>query len=282
MKHHYIPQFLLSKWSGGSADKTLEVFRLDLHKLVSDRHTPEYTGYEDDLYALSESRVASMARHDNESKYLSPIDDKAANVLQKLETGNLKTLTPSERNHWARFLMSLRVRQPSVISELISENTRGLFRKSLESNPYEYEKQRQKHDPASFADWAENQHPGMLENFGISILSKIIDNQAVGQRICNMRWWIWDFTGAKHDLLLGDNPLILTSSIEDSNLILALPISPAKVFMATQSDKVVAILKTQEISYLATRLNESSVTQSESRIYARNKKHWRFIENRKF
>ncbi len=282
MKHHFVPQFLLSKWAGGNADTTLEVFRLDLHKLVSDRHTPEHTGYEPDLYALTVPHVSGMGKHDNEVLFLKQIDDKAAKVLAVMEIGGLRALTADDRSHWALFLMSLRVRQPSVISGIVSESTEGLFRKSLERNPSEYEKLRQEDAPDSFADWAEDQYPGILKNFGISILSKIIDNQAVGQRICNMRWWIWDFTGAKCDLLLGDNPLILASNIEDPNLILALPISPTKAFMATQSDNIAATLKDQELGYLATRLNESTVMQSNNRIYARDKKHWRFIENRKF
>jgi hypothetical protein len=52
MRHHYVPEFLLRSWSETTADKKVEVFRLDLNDLPSNRHVPKYTGYEHDLYAL--------------------------------------------------------------------------------------------------------------------------------------------------------------------------------------------------------------------------------------
>ncbi|MBL1437738.1 MAG: DUF4238 domain-containing protein [Rhodobacteraceae bacterium] len=282
MKHHYVPQFLLSKWAGENAYKTLEIFRLDLHELISDRHTPKYTGYEDNLYALTVPHVAGMDMHDNEELFFKKIDDKASKVLGAMEVRGIKALTADERSHWALFLMSLSVRHPSVIFEIISKKTANLLRESLRNNPFDYESSRQNHEPETFVEWTKGKFPEFIENFGISGLSEFVDSPVCLQQICNMRWWLWDFTGAKHDLLLGDNPLILSAKIDDPNLIFALLISPTKAFMATQSDRVAASLRTQEINCLAIQLNESSVMRSGSRIYAQNKKHWRFIENRKF
>lgn len=131
-------------------------------------------------------------------------------------------------------------------------------------------------------EWVVANYPGLIENFGMSIFSKIVDNEIVGNRLYKMRWWLWDFSLSKFDLLLGDHPLLFTSAIEDPRLIVALPISPTKAFMATQNEDVAKALRTQDVDTLVRRLNESSVNQSEKRIYALNKKHWRFIQNRKF
>ena len=61
MKHHYIPQFLLSSWVSQDMDGRLEVIRLDLPRgVTSSRRRPRYTGYEDNLYALTDDKIAGM------------------------------------------------------------------------------------------------------------------------------------------------------------------------------------------------------------------------------
>ena len=63
MKHHYIPQFLLSSWANQQLDSRIEVIRLDLTQgITSSRRRPRYTGYEEDLYALTEDKIAGMGK----------------------------------------------------------------------------------------------------------------------------------------------------------------------------------------------------------------------------
>jgi hypothetical protein len=79
--------------------------------------------------------------------------------------------------------------------------------------------------------------------------------------------WLWDFSGT-HELLLSDNPCILTKHIDDPDVIIALPLSPTRAFMATRSDRVAAALRQQNKRQLAMRLNETSIGQA--RGYTQN------------
>lgn len=53
MRHHYVPQFLLSAWADETSDLKVETFRLDLPNLPSSRRGTKYIGYDDNLYALT-------------------------------------------------------------------------------------------------------------------------------------------------------------------------------------------------------------------------------------
>lgn len=279
MKHHYVPQFLLSQWANGEEDKTIEVFRLNLNELRSDRHTPEYTGYEKDLYALSRDKIAGMNQHAVEEHFLKHIDNDAAKVRNKLEETGLNSLNPWDRNAWVRFLMSLRIRQPTLVDNLITSSAEHL-RKSLASQPEQFEELALNGDPANLVDWVDENYPGLIDNFGLSFFHELVDNPNIGDQILRMTWWLWDFSDAPHDLLLSDNPCIFTHGINDANLIISLPVSPKKVFMATHSAMMAENLRKQKPQHLLKRINESSLLQSSSRIYARDTSHSRFIQNR--
>ena len=60
MRHHHVPEFLLRKWADTSSDRMVEAFRLDIEELPSKRWAPTSTGYEQDLYALTEPTVAGI------------------------------------------------------------------------------------------------------------------------------------------------------------------------------------------------------------------------------
>ena len=97
MKHHYIPQFLLSGWAELCSDGKLEVFRLDLTNLCSYRRKPKYTGFDDNLYALSEEVVAGMEKQAIEKKFLMNVDNRGAIVRSKLIDNGLSSLSNEDR-----------------------------------------------------------------------------------------------------------------------------------------------------------------------------------------
>jgi hypothetical protein len=112
---------------GGDATRPeVEVFRLDLPGLPSSRRTAKYTAYEDNLYALTMPVVAGMEQQAVEKRLLGRIDDLAAGVLRRLTTTSLAGLTSDDRCDWARFLMSLRLRQPAIIQQLRTESSEYL------------------------------------------------------------------------------------------------------------------------------------------------------------
>lgn len=279
MRNHYVPEFLLRGWSESTPDGRVEVFRFDLDRLRSDRHARRYTGFENDLYALTEPEVAGMEKHAVEKYFLRRVDNEAALVHTKLVEHGLKDLTLAERSAWVRFLVSLPVRQPNIVLELRREAADHL-RNRLRSNPEEFEALSGDEIVPTPEEWTERQFPGLIENFGMSFFHELVDNPDVGNRILRTKWWLWDFSGTGRELVLADVPLILTTGIDDPNLIIALPITFDKAFMTTRSEQAATALRSHDARSLAERINQSSVMQARVRVYARNRNPLRFIQNR--
>lgn len=280
MRHHYIPEFLQKPWTKDTSDGRLEVFRLDISHLPSSRHTPKYTGFDNNLYALTRDNVVGMDKQAVEKLFLKHVDNNAALVREKLEHDGLKSLTQEEKEHWTRFLMSLRLRQPDIIHTLKEDATEYL-KLNLNENHEKYEELTSSDDPQTLELWTEEQYPGLIKNFGLSFFHELVDNPLYGNKILKMRWWLWDFQEMTHELMLSDHPCIFTHGIDDRKCIIALPISPKKAFMATQSDDVAKLMRQQQTRNIVTLINESLVIQARVRIYARNQfPARRFIENR--
>lgn len=279
MRHHYVPQFLLRAWAETMPDKKVETFRLSLPHLPSSRHAPKHTAYEENLYALTMPVVAGMEQQAVEKHLLRHIDELAAGVLRKLTTTGLAALTPDDRSDWARFLMSLRLRQPSIVQQLRTESSENL-EASLIDTPEEYDAVAGTGNPPTLVEWTRMNYPGLIENFGMSFFHELVDNPKVGEKILRMKWWLWDFTREQNDLLLADHPCIFTKGIDDPDLVIALPIGPRKAFMATMTDRVATIMRRQCPKDLLMRMNESSLGQARVRIYARDTSPRRFICNR--
>lgn len=279
MRHHYLPQFLLRAWAEATPDKKVETFRLDLPHVPSSRHAPKHTAYEENLYALTMPVVAGMEQQAVEKHLLRHIDELAAGVLRKLATTGFTPLTPEDRSDWARFLMSLRLRQPDMIQQLRTESSEHL-EASLMDNPEEYDAVAGTGNPPTLVEWTRENYPGLIENFGMSFFHRLVDNPEIGEKILHMKWWLWDFAREHHDLLLADHPCIFTKGIDDPDLVIALPIGPRKAFMATKTDRVATIMRRQRPRDLLVRMNESSLGQARVRVYSRDTSPRRFICNR--
>ncbi len=220
-----------------------------------------------------------MSQQAIETDLMSRIDNYAAPVRVKMEQHGLKSLSTTERQDWVRFLMSLKVRQPDAVSQIRMEGAHNL-RQSLLSDPEQYEALAEEEDALTLEEWVEQHFPGLIENFGLSLFPKLVDNEKVGIKILGLHWWLWDFDTAKHELLLADNPCIFTGDIDAPELIVALPISPTKAFLATRGARTAERLRQQPPGTLVVRINESSVLQAHERVYARTDAPKRFIENR--
>ena len=277
MKHHYIPQFLLKAWTG--ADGKIEVFWIDPQHLRSSRLAPKSTAYEDNLNALTMSEVAGVKQQAVETDFLRHIDDRTAKILHKIADTGFAELTPEDRRAWVYFIMSLQPRAPEVVSRLHAEGSKYL-KASLDEKPEEYEAISEPDDPPTLTEWADQQFPGLIENFGKMSLPNLICNPEIGRKILGMKWWLWDFKGQKNHLLLADRPCIFTTGIDDPDLVIVLPIGPWKAFMATKTERVANIMRQQRPKDLLTRMNESSLRQARERVYALDVSPRSFIYSR--
>jgi len=116
VKHHYVPQFLLRRWCNDAGK--LQSFKLLNGRVFCTAQAPEYTGYENALYAIVANRLGIDEDH-LERKFFSPIDNKAAEALAQIERHEL--LNEDGKIAWAFFLNSLRMRQPDVLAHMRTE-----------------------------------------------------------------------------------------------------------------------------------------------------------------
>jgi hypothetical protein len=89
--------------------------------------------------------IAGMEKQAIEKRFLRHVDNRAANVLQRLDADGLKALSLHDRMDWTRFLMLLRLRQPNVVLRLQRESAEHL-RNSLAADPGIYESLRAEDD----------------------------------------------------------------------------------------------------------------------------------------
>ena len=279
MKHHFVPQFLLRAWADTTEDAKVEVFRLDLPHVHSSRRKPEYTGYEDNLYTLTKPAVLGVEQQAVEAEFLQRVDSEGAKLLCKLYTTGLADLKPQDRGSWVSFILSLLFRTPDAVSWLRA-NASDVLKSSLNERPEEYDAIADTFDPPTLAGFVEKGFPGYIEDFGMMSLGKLICDRGHSEKILRMKWWLSDFGGQRNHLLLSDRPCILTTNIHNPDLVLALPISPWKAFMASNTCRIASIIRRQRPQNLLVQINESSLRQANRRVYARDASPLRFISDR--
>lgn len=214
-----------------------------------------------------------------EKYILRDVDARAAGVHRKLLSEGLAMLTRDDRMNWTRFLMSLRLRQPSMIQQLRTEASEHL-EATLKEHAEEYELLSSPKNPPTLTEWVKQSYPGLIENIGMSFFHELVDEPKIGQKILNMQWWLWNFESQNSELIIADHPCIFTTGIDNPNLIIALPVGPRKAFMATKAEQISATMRRQDPKDLLVRINESSLRQARARVYSRNELPRRFIFNR--
>lgn len=116
MDHHYVPQFYTRRWTN-AAGRVLCHRRVPNGRIAGRGVAPRGTGYEPDLYAApSGVPWESYDEHIIEREFFSPIDNRAAVILDRLAAG-VAGLTVDERRDWALFLNSMRHRHRDGICE---------------------------------------------------------------------------------------------------------------------------------------------------------------------
>jgi hypothetical protein len=275
MRNHFVPQFLQTPWT---VRGTLQVFRLTDGRTF--RQAPKGNGYVEDMLSLTREQVAGMDKHAVERAVLQSVDHEASLIRQKLEATQLASITFEERCAWVRFIMSLQIRQPHIVSQLRSKAAETL-RTKLAERPAEYEALVDDDVPPTLEAWTELMFPGAIENFGLSFFHKLLNDETVGTKLLHLRWWVWDFAECSNHLLLGDRPCVFAGGIDDPNLAVMLPISPTKAFIATRGDKTALALSEAKSPMLLGKFNNATVKQAFERVFALDETPKRFVENRR-
>lgn len=275
--HHYVPKFYFKPWC--DTDGKLVYFHWKNGRFLTNRANPKSIAKKPLLYA----RPGAPDEHHVtlETKFFTPqVDDPGATVLHDILERGVDALTEEQRHIWTRFLMALNARTPEAV-ERARVLGKEVLQRELQSNPEEYAAIKQPGDPATLEEYLEEYVASWrLENFGLTQLPNIIDHENTHNAIIAMRWWLYDFKNAKHDLLTSDRPLVWDKDVSHLQFFLALPLTPRIGFFVTKNADVEAKLKSVGATKLAQRCNESIAANAVEYVYAAHDGHRQFIEKR--
>jgi Protein of unknown function (DUF4238) len=270
----------MAPWAADNADGKLVEFRICLPGVPTGRRVPKATGYEPDLLALSHPQVEGMEQQAIETKLMQAVDTDAARVRVDLLARGTTNLTVDDRCDWVRYLNSLRMRQPKFVSDVAKSAGTETIREELARDVDEYTALAQSDDPPTLVEWVRQNRPGLIEDFGLTLYPKVINDPVIGEKLINLNWIVCDLSSAKHELILADNPLVSVGNLDSPTLILALPLSPTKLFVACRATETSQRFRTEEPNAIVARMNESSVERANRWVYARTEAPARFIRKR--
>ena len=275
-KHHFSPVFYLKGWC--DANNTVVEYSRPYSKVIARNVAPTATGYKLFLYTLEGQPEGK--KQDIEKNYMGPIvDDRAAQVLRILVSGDKAALTGEMRSHWTRFLMASLLRRPLALDQMVS-TFKDILRQNFAADAASYEAMKTDDDPPTAYEWLEKNLPHHILDRGKKVVIAGIEHQGIGDIIINMHWSTLDMSGSKHELLTSDMPHLRYYGLKDQRCTILFPLNPTKLFIATHDRKAEAAILAHSHTEVVTSVNEELARLAERYVYGRTKHHLRFVENR--
>ncbi|MEW5903904.1 MAG: DUF4238 domain-containing protein [Pseudomonadota bacterium] len=274
IEHHYVPRFLLKQWHTRPDDK-LTSFRWEHGQLISDRYKAKSVAKEPHLYSMERSQTVPNVKVEKE--FWGPhIDDPAALVHAKMLNKGINGLNLEDKKAWSPFLVSLMLRGPTMIHH-IRERGRDTLLESLDKDPDEFLAIRGDEPEATLREWVEKHMPDVLDDLGVMSLPELAFSEKLNLALLNVTWGIRSVHAARFDLLIGDRPLIVGGTFETSFLV-ALPISPTKIFFALNNEETLANMKDRDHDEFVRLANLSTVVDAERYVFATNTRQEQFVK----
>ena len=232
-KHHYIPKCYLRQWTG--ADEMLCEYKRPHDRVVVRRVYPSQTGWTDRLYvvdALPPEHAAVL-----EQRFFARVDQDASDALKEF-TSNRLLMTQRLRTGWSRFMMSLMQRHPGKVAEL-KRMARDEFIKSNDGDPHrkDYAAQRSPTDPETYEEYCALNFDKHVALVFADSLKTVCDLETAGQHLNNMDQRILTLQWTTKRFMTSDNPLIINKGLAHDDCFIMIPISPRKLFVASNVEK---------------------------------------------
>lgn len=272
-KHHHIPEFLLSQWAVN--DGKLWRFR-PVHggKFSAKLLAPAATGYLPDLYATP--GLPAEHAQQVEQKFMAPLDGAAALALDHLLLAEPKQMSPNQRSGWSRFVMSLWFRAPddvvaikAAMKALLAKGDHALNEKYLAQRPADW--------PDSLEAAASMLGSDFADQAAMHVFRQSIDNKERGEHLNNMVWNVVEVV-QNEEFLMSDAPVRIFGGMKESSFYVAMPISPRKLFIATNTETLAATIATLDGEEIVARANRSVVGRARLFVAATDKSQSTFIE----
>lgn len=276
-RHHYIPVFYLKQWTGG--DGRLCEYSRPHKEAKALRKAPKATGFARCLYNLPgvpRENADIVERH-----FFSPSDDWAARAHQILLASRDSLDFPDARTKagWAQFVYSLILRSPETIVRL-QERYAETAMKRLDDAREKYARLRQTGDPETYEEFRVAFLANPLSMSVRRILHNMISNKEVIEKILSMNWYVVHFDNVPFSLLTSDRPVVMTNGFVQENAHIAIPISPACLFLAVNSERLAREFRSLKPPELIQRVNNKVCECAVKYVYGVDDRQLRFVSNR--
>lgn len=261
-KHHYIPQFYLRPWLD-TDDKLEEYGRVPpTNHIRSRRRGTKPTGFVYNLYTLP--GTTEETKQNVERMFFGKVDADAAKVRDNMLAG--APLTLPERYDWARFILSLVLRNPEEVQKM-KESVNSIFDQPDAELQAKYLERRQPHEPATAEEAIRQQFPDAPDRSALLIGTQLIQNQNAMKTIAGMSWSVIRTDRASRRLITSDRPVVMTGGLLRLDGHICLPISPRHLFVAcTLKPTMEGFLKAPK-SKLVRESNAQQIGQARLHVY---------------
>lgn len=277
IKHHYLPEFYLSRWMV-PADQPLCEFSRQNGVIKPKRVFPSATGFRKHLYSLE--GLSGAEAQIVEDKFMSKVDSLAAQALDRLETGDTLRENAKLRTAWARFVLSLVLRSPADVKILKEDYLAQLLVPDAELEAA-WAKQRGPADPLTIQDYLAAD-PDMPKRNATRILQKLIDHKNILPSIMRMRWAVIETDNTGWPMTTSDRPVVASDAMVGRNGHILMAMGPSRIFVATMRKEKLAEIWKSDWRLLAEQVSAKGVGQAENYAYASDDRHIAFVRQHIF
>ena len=263
MRHHFVPEFYLRRWAVDGQVRAYHWDRCSNFLRVGIKGAKAFC-QEADLYKLA-NEPPEKSDH-LETKFFGTIDDKAGKVIGKIAEGGLHSISNDEACDWARFLMSLEVRRPSVV-EFLKRRASRTFINALDDDP-EFLAEMARLDiqgrPSEVLGPATAPY---VQDRMLLRMQDAIDNSDIGKQFLRMNWLSKRLSSGGIDLVVADRPFIRLGGIEAPDNLWCLPLDPGTAFFCSNNRNFLVKLEHTSASEISKAINRHSVEQAEKYVF---------------
>jgi len=179
-------------------------------------------------------------------------------------------LTWDMKIHWAMFLYGLVLRSPTHMAKI---------QKSVAAKkPVIVDRVRIDRDGKLLLD--QPAVPLRAPYAAPEMLPEMFKSKLLIQGINKMEWFTVHIHGGKHSILTSDRPIVMSNGLARPNDFLLLPLSPATLFIAANSKKMMKRLQEMDLNKLVISVNDRVSKQAINYVYGVDNRHLLFVSRR--
>lgn len=205
MKHHYIPQHYLKRWT--AADGRLFEYQRPRDAIVVKRKFPVETGYVPHLYTIADAEDEGD-KQKLELQFWQQIDQFGADCIALMLDEDVP-LPPSYREKWTLYLLAMIQRNPEKVAYINNYAANGYLK-----------------------DYVVNPASGMSALASTMMVDITANMKNVTPFVMQMDWAVFTFDDDQVPLMTSDRPVIISNGLDNDWGHIVLPLNSRRFFMA--------------------------------------------------